>query len=287
MLIFILLLLSFVMNKKEFNSGITNVSLSDDNCYYTCNFSGSERKFILYVPEGVGENSPLLFILHGYSTSAESFEQKIDLNKVADEYGYAVVYPQGISDPNDKTSAGCWNSGFKKEGNDDTAFLVALAEYLQKTYGFNRDETFAAGFSNGAFMMYRLACEAPDTFRAVASVAGTMTGTAWEERDETTSIGILQINGTKDDVVPLSGSYGNAPAIDGVIEYWKDANGLERFEEIKMSDKATAYCYSSDTNDNLVWYIEIEGGHHSWPVKELSGIDANKVILEFFNNFIE
>jgi polyhydroxybutyrate depolymerase len=267
---------------------LTNVSEPDDNGYIKCDYNGIERKFILYTPEAIGENAPLVFMLHGYSGSAKSFMNNTGMNTVAEKYGYAVVYPQGIPDKANSTGGACWNSGLTNSANDDAGFLVALAGFLQQTYGFNKNETFAAGFSNGAFMMYKLAVQAPDTFRAVASVSGSMSGGAWEARKDSTSVGILQINGTDDSVVPIDkdGVYGDAPAIGGVIDYWKNANNLEEFEEVRLSDKATANCFSSQSSDNLVWYVEIKGGGHSWPQVDTAGFDASEVILEYFNHYV-
>ncbi len=272
---------------------IKDVSPPDAAGYYTCNYNGVERKFMLYIPETAEENAPLVFLLHGYSSNSKSFMDYTGMNNVAQRYGYAVVYPQGIRDPANSVGGTSWNSGLSSTGNDDAGFLVSLAHYLQQTHGFHSRQTFAAGFSNGAFMMYRLATQAPDTFRAVASVAGSMSGGAWDERSVSASVGILQINGTKDDLVPISGlspagrRYGNAPTIDGVIEYWKDANGLDEFEESKLSATATAYRYWDKSNNNLVWYIEIEDGHHSWPQEDIAGFNTNEVILDFFSNYVD
>jgi poly(3-hydroxybutyrate) depolymerase len=269
-------------------SAISQVSEPDENGYITCDYNGVIRKFVLYVPEVIEENTPLVFMLHGYSGNSKSFMNDTGMNSEAEKFGFAVVYPQGIPDKANSTGGACWNSGLTNAANDDTGFLVALAEFLQQTYGFNSASTFAAGFSNGAFMMYKLAVTAPETFRTVASVSGAMSGGAWDERKTSTSVGILQINGTEDSVVPIDkdGVYGDAPAIGGVIDYWRNANNLDESEEVKLSDKATAYCYSSRKNDNLVWYVEIEGGGHSWPEEDTAGLNANELILEYFNNYV-
>lgn len=269
---------------------LTNVSQAADKYgYYTCDYNGVKRKYILYIPEGAGDNAPLVFMLHGYASNSKSFMDFTGMNSVAERYGYAVVYPQGIGNG---TNGACWNSGFTLSNNDDLGFLVALAKYLQQQYGLNSKETFAAGFSNGAFMMYKLACKAPDTFRAVASVAGIMNGGEWDGRKDSASVGILQINGTKDNAVPINGSRsvngigGGSPAVADVIEYWTHAENLSELEEVKLSDRATAYKYSGSENDNLVWYIEIKDGSHSWPVTDTAGFDANEVILEYFSNYV-
>lgn len=271
---------------------ITDVFKPEDSAYYTCDYNGVERRFMLHIPEGIEENAPLVFVLHGYSSDSRSIMNSTGMNSVADQYGYAVVYPQGIRDQQYSIGGTGWNSLRTDSGNDDLGYLVSLAHYLQQTYGFNSSHTFAAGFSNGAFMMYKLACEAPDTFRAVASVAGTMREDYWEQKKESASVGILQINGTDDSLIPIestladSGVYKGAPTTGMIIEYWKNANNLDIFEEVKLSDRATSYRYSSEKNAHLVWYIEIEGGGHSWPQQETAGFSASEVILEFFSNYV-
>ncbi len=287
-IILILLLSCFCgCNKKATVKPLTDVT-DIGNGMFTCAYDGTERKFLLFIPSGLKEGAPVTFMLHGYSGSPETFSESTGMNETAEDYGFAVVYPAGLRDPEDSTGGNGWNSGLKSTGNDDAGFIVALANYLTETYGFAKDKVFAAGFSNGAFMMYRLANRAPDTFRAVASVSGMMSGGAWEERNKKTRIGILQINGTDDDVVPnKDGVYGDAPTIGGVLEYWSDANGLKFLDEEKLSDKVTQFTYWSDKSNVTVRHIIIEGGKHSWPEKKYSDIDANEAILEYFSGYLE
>ena len=55
-----------------------------------------------------------------------------------------------------------------------------LAKKLQAEYDLSDKNTFVGGMSNGGFMSYTLACERSDTFKAIASVTGTMSGYDWE-----------------------------------------------------------------------------------------------------------
>lgn len=271
---------------------ITDVSQPDDKVYYTCDYNGVQRKYILHIPKGMGEGAPLVFMLHGYTSNSNEFMEYTDMNSAADKYGYAVVYPQGLCGTDYNTGSTCWNAGLDFTDTDDAGFLVALAEYLQQTYGFSSSQTFAAGFSNGGFMCYKLACEASGTFRAIASVSGTMSGQTWRMRDDSVSVPVLQVHGTADNVVPIDGSmdsgggWGGAPALDEILEYWKGADNAGTLEEVKMSDKATAYRYSGKGDDNRVWYIEIKGLGHEWPRMENAGFSADEAILEFFNNYV-
>ncbi len=214
--------------------------------YYSFDYKGTEREYILHIPDGMEKGAPLVCVLHGHGGSAGSIMERSNMNSCADKYGFAVVYPQGL--PGKNSAAACWNAGYAMSDADDTGFLAALMEDLQRRYYLSGEETFAVGFSNGGFMCYELALETPDTFRAVASVAGKMTGTTWDKRGDTVSVPLLEIHGTGDEIVPVEkgiGGLGSAPALSEVIQYWAGAIGANELETIKVSDKVTAYQYSS------------------------------------------
>lgn len=261
-----------------------SVSEPDENGFRTCVYKDVKRKFLLYIPENASKGAPLLFMLHGYGDAADVFADTTGMAAAANARGYAVVYPQGQGDPSDKTSAACWNFDGKKDGNDDVGFLTALARYLQSTYGFDKKATFVTGFSNGAFMTYRLAGDAPKTFRAVASVSGTMGMTTWKERMGKAGAAILQITGTKDDLVALRAEDAHGlPAVEEVIAYWKAANVLGDAETEQLSPQASLSRYGSAKRGNLLWNIVIENGRHAWPQEAFSGVVVNEVILDFFD----
>jgi len=85
-------------------------------------------------------------------------------------------------------------------------------------------------------MSYTLACEASDVFSAIASVAGTMSGYTWDNRNISEPMPILQIHGLDDRVVPIDGSiseeggWGGAPHVDTIIEYWANLNNCTTSE---------------------------------------------------------
>ncbi|MBP3209705.1 MAG: prolyl oligopeptidase family serine peptidase [Oscillospiraceae bacterium] len=168
---------------------------------YFCLFEGVKHDFILDIPEKTKE-SPLVLMLPGYGNTAESFRSTVQFQKEANALGYAVAWVTGARNPNDPLSSTGWNSGIGADGNDDVAFLISLANYLQKEYSFDGKRTFVAGFSNGAFMAHRLAMEAGGTFSACVSVAGMMPVKIWNARKDTNDISFFQISGEMDDVIP-------------------------------------------------------------------------------------
>lgn len=255
---------------------------------WTCLYAGTQRQFSLYAPE----NAPtgILLMLHGYGSTGEDFRLLTKTDAEANARGYAVVYPTGAPTPEDPTSANGWNSGIGVSSSDDIGFLRALARWLQERYGLSRNETYAAGFSNGGFMMYRIAAEGQEFFGGVASVSGMMPAAMWNEKGEKADISVLQINGTKDDAVPMNcngtAKYSKAPAIEDVIDYFAAAGGLDEEETVLLSSRAQLTKHTGADSAMEVWQVLIKDGRHSWPEEEYVGFDTCSVILDFFDAII-
>ncbi len=252
---------------------------------FSCRFDGVKHSFVLDLPDET-EGAPLVVMLHGYGNTAESFRSTVHFEEEANPRGYAVVYVTGASDPNSPTAANGWHSETDTEGNRDAEFLVSLAEYLQKEYGLDRSRTYAVGFSNGALMAHRLAMEDADTFSAFVSVAGWMPESVWNGRRETNETGFFQITGEKDKAVPKhsdgSAQYAPAPAIEDVMEYWAESNGLDITETEQIGNASVLTKYASKEKPQQVWHLFVKDGRHSWPGMRFNGIDTNALILEFF-----
>ncbi len=252
---------------------------------FSCTFDGVKHQFLLDLPEQT-EGAPLVLMLHGYGGSPEGFRTSVHFEEEANAMGYGVVYVAGAPNPGDVTSSSGWNSGISSTGNRDLEFLVALAEYLQKEYLFDSTRTYAVGFSNGAFMTHRLAMEASDTFSAVVSVAGMMSERVWNNRNKSNNVSVFQITGEKDDVVPKnsdgSAEYALAPAIEDVMEYWAESNGLDVAEKVVMGKKSVLSKYGSGEKKSQIWHLFVGDGQHGWPEADINGIDTNALILEFF-----
>ncbi|MBO4375061.1 MAG: prolyl oligopeptidase family serine peptidase [Lachnospiraceae bacterium] len=265
---------------------IENVAGKGDG-KYTFTFDSLEHDMILDLPEKP-EGSPLVVMLHGQGNTAESFRSAVHFEESANPRGYAVVYVTAAADPEQPSYGIGWNSGLTDGKNRDVELLKAVTDYLIDGYGFDKKRVFAAGFSNGAFMTHRLAMEADGTFAAVASVAGFMTEYVWNERKEKNHIGVFQITGQKDEVVPKtsdkSASHSNAPAIEDVMDYWVSSNGLQKTEEIKIGKKDSPLTkYAGTGSGPQVWDLFVIDGRHSWPDEKINGIDTNDLILDFFD----
>ena len=233
---------------------------------FSCTYDGVKHNFVLYLPEKT-EEAPLVLMLPGYGNTAESFQLSICFEQEAIPRGYAVAYVTGAKDPNDPVSSFGWNSGIAADGNDDVPFLVSLAAYLQNEYSFDTGRTYVVGFSNGGFMVHRLAMEAAGTFSACVSVAGMMPAKIWDSRNDENDISFFQIYGEKDDVVPKNSDgsvkYAKDPAIEDVMAYWAASNGLDSCDDEETGKGSILTKCRSDQTSNRVWTLSVKGGRHS------------------------
>ncbi|MBR2549843.1 MAG: prolyl oligopeptidase family serine peptidase [Clostridiales bacterium] len=262
-------------------SQITDVVQIEDNTY-ECQFEGVTFKFVLFLPEKIDGNTPLILMMTGLNTNSSGFKSQTNMDETACPRGYAVCYVQ----PGLRTGGRGWDCGLSEPREVDSLdYLVNLVIYLQDEYGLSKTKAFAAGFSNGGFMAHRVAMEASDTFLAVASVAGVMTNMIWDERTDKSSIGVLEIYGTADTIIPQNGNDTALPypPIEDVMKYWAQANGLSASGTEQLSGVAELTKYTAFLNKTQVWSVKIDGGEHVWPTEDIAGFNANELILDFFD----
>lgn len=273
--------------KRPSQPQLQQVEQSGNSGYFTCIYEGTKREFLVCPSEHDEEQSPVIFMLHGYASNAESFQLDTKMDMTACPQGYTVIYVSGSVTPEDKNCAMGWNSGIGNSSVDDIGFLKALAQYSWDSLGCDDDRTYAVGFSNGAFMVHRLAFEATDTFKGFASVAGMTPQHIWENRTDVGAVSFLQISGTKDDVVPMrtKGRVGNtvSPPIEDTLDFFIAEGKLKQTEETTLSKNATLTKYGGEQADACVWSVVIVEGRHSWPSEKNGNFDTNSLLLEFFD----
>ena len=254
---------------------------------YSFFYGGQNRTYYYYQPSNLIENAPLLFVLHGFNSNVEDFMRMFPMQELADEHGFAVVYPQGLKENTGRTH---WNAGLTLSNVDDVGFLSELAELLQETYQLNPDKTFTSGYSNGGFMSYELVVKRPDIFKAAASISGTMSLATWNSRFEADSVPILQLSGALDRIVPIHGlisnygGWGGAPEISEIMAFWGELNQAVKQEVIEQ-DETTITKYVNQDSGDEVWYYLIENLDHGIPMGINYNVSAPSLIWDFFSNY--
>jgi polyhydroxybutyrate depolymerase len=163
-------------------------------------YQGMTRSYRLYVPAGKSAAPrPLIVALHGGWGTGKSMEDLTNLDSTAGGAGYAVAYPDGVSR--------AWNAGTccgkpMKEGVDDVGFLRAVVADVARRTPIDTKRVYGTGFSNGAMMIHRAACDAPDLFAAIAPASG---GLMVQDCKSKRPLPALLIQGRADPRIPWDG----------------------------------------------------------------------------------
>jgi len=182
-----------------------------------------------------GERVPLLMVLHGFGVSSSLLIAKAGLNQVADSKRFAYLAPEGTRD---SLGRPFWNAGptccdLERRAPDDVKRLRELLEFNLKNPAVDPARVFLIGYSNGAFMAQRLACDVSDRIAGVISVAGATPGPEIPCAP-LTPLSVLEIHGDADPIVHYQGGVvfdrtdlpPHASAVDSV-KAWADRLGCK------------------------------------------------------------
>jgi polyhydroxybutyrate depolymerase len=248
--------------------------------------NGMQRTYILHIPPGLpsGQPTALVFVFHGYSETASLIQQASGFNDISDKGGFMVVYPNG-SGPGSGQS---WNAtgccGYAIQNNvDDQAFIRQIIADVGTLTKINPKQIYATGFSNGALLSYRLACEMSETFAAVAPVAGVLIST---DCLPTQPVAVIDFHGLTDNVVPYAGggvvpgSGQPFPPVEKSIAHWANLDGCADSPQVEQTAVFTHTTYSACQSGSAVELYAVKGIGHSWPSQYV--VPAAQIIWDFF-----
>jgi polyhydroxybutyrate depolymerase len=248
----------------------------------TIEVGGRRRTYLTYVPQGLTKGAPLVVAMHGSGGNGARMRMAAGygFDRLADERGFAVVYPDGYE--------GYWN-GCNIVGDysantldiDDVGFLTRMSDKLTREIGVDPGRVFATGASRGGHMAFRLALEAPSRFRAVAAVAANLPA---PENFKCKPAGqgtpsVMIMNGTKDPLNPFDGgevklyglfSRGRVRSSRESGQYFADLNNITGATEANQTQVADGVrveqvLWRDDSNKVEVELVAIHGGGHVIP----------------------
>jgi len=275
---------------------------------FTIVHDGLSRQYRVHVPQRYSAATPTSLVLAFHGGGGDMDHMATDkyygLISKADAAGFIVVFPNGYS----KLSSGkfaTWNAGnccagARDQNIDDVGFIRKIIANLTQQLNIERKQIYATGMSNGGMLTYRLACEMADTFKAIASVAGT---------DNTTSctpkvpIAILHIHAKNDDHVLYNGGAGKTfrdmskitdfTSVPATIAKWVRLNSCNAAPQ-RVLETSGAYCdkYSQCAGNVAVQLCVTETGGHSWPggtkprgdESPSQALSADDVMWDFFSS---
>ena len=289
----ILFFLSFILfiscESNEENTQVDEDGIITGLQTKTFSHDNVNRNYLIYIPNSYDSeiDYPLMFLFHGFGGIASEFMNTADMRDLAESKNFIVVYPQGLDLASTGSHWNCSNpSADNKSDVDDIGFIENLIDQLLIDYPvIDNKRIYAAGYSNGGFMSYYLACNS-NKFAAIGSVAGTMLDDSYQNCNAQFPTAMINIHGTDDFDVPYVGnSY--YPSIPDVVDWWKNFNNTTNEDLLTNQDGTIEqYIYYDDAGDRFVEHIKVIGGGHYWDDKlNYEGKNTSGLIWEFVSNF--
>ncbi len=265
--------------------GQTDESLSPGDSEHTLIYAGEERSYVLHIPPGYDSSHPAALVLafHGITLDAYEMIRISGFNAQSDASGFIIVYPNGTGEKQSWNGGRCCGEA-ARDNVDDVGFVRALLEELSNSLNLDPKRIYAAGFSNGAILVYRLACEMSDRIAAIGPVSATQAVEDLETCQPARPVPVIHFHGTDDEPNPYNG--GVTPggvqfvSVDDAIKFWVNFNGCPSEPSRSESGSIVHDVYAPCRQGSSVKLYTITGGKHAWPGGEAVSLRMGEPTME-------
>jgi poly(hydroxyalkanoate) depolymerase family esterase len=166
------------------------------------------RAYKLYVPaRTTAPRMPMIVMLHGCTQSAADFAAGTRMNRLAEEHGFLVVYPEQASHANPSK---CWNwfsAQDQMRDQGEPSLIAGIVHDVAARQDVDTRRIFVAGLSAGAAMAVVLGETYPELFAGVGAHSGLAYGSAHDIPSA-----MLAMKGGRSGMVHRQGLPGATPA---------------------------------------------------------------------------
>jgi polyhydroxybutyrate depolymerase len=253
---------------------------------------GVTRTYTLVQPVApAGRRVPLLIVLEGAFSSGPQTEAMTGFDAIAERRQFDVAYPEPL--------AGIWHLGCcdaVRKSRDDVVFISRLISRLTADASVDPTRVYVAGFSIGAALAYRLACELSPQVAGIGSVGGFqyLSNPCHPKRP----VSVIEIHGTNDYYGGSCGgqtqtnkgcSFGQPGYEPSVLELnaqWRKLDSCPSHTASRVRGGLSSLTASRCGHGTGVRVYTIQGGGHCWPAvgaTDCLSFDASLAIWSFLS----
>lgn len=279
----------------------------------TLRHQNADRRVLFLKPAIPDSNdpAPALVLLHFLDGTPPEMANLTEIALMVRDHGAWVILPEAVS--------GYWNHTpnagelltplgaldlhvglYGGSAVDDVGFLTRMIDSMVARHPIDPRRIYMAGYSNGALMSERYACERPDRIAGAGVVGASMRESLQRRCAPSRPVSMLFINGDADRVSPYAGTIGVLPAPEAAA-FWATANGCgttpQRSTLPDIEDDGTLTqldTWQGCRDDSAVEFYTVINGGHTWPgtldytpALGLASQDfsATQLLWEFFSRF--
>ena len=236
--------------------------------------SGATRTYLLHVPSAFQKDTgALVIVLHGSGGNGLGMEIGTGLSTLAEQHGFAVVYPDGLFEANGGQTN--WAYLFN-DFTDDVRFSRQVIGALQFKVQPDPKKIYVTGLSSGALMSHRLGVQLSDLVAAIGVVEGALFNNASVNSPPIppalAPTSVLILHGDQDTTIPCCGTPSDAFQ-DQALTYWTgtSADSCLNFDTTALlcdsQGNITSVVEKDATNclaNTEVKFYKLIGGIHTW-----------------------
>jgi poly(hydroxyalkanoate) depolymerase family esterase len=227
------------------------------------------RTYKLYIPSGyIGQEVPLVVMLHGCTQSPNDIAAGTQMNRLAEENIFLVAYPAQAQGANMNK---CWNwfkASDQQRGRGEPSLVAGITRQVTDEYNVADGRVYVVGMSAGGAMAAIMAEAYPDLYAAVGIHSGLAPGAA---HDMTSAFAAMHQGGpaTPRRDVPTATAPGESARIVPAIVFHGDRDNtvhprnadrlLEHYCRAKLTGSRDDA--SASTPRGTVRQGQIPGGH--------------------------
>ncbi|MBL4623667.1 MAG: PHB depolymerase family esterase [Flavobacteriales bacterium] len=246
-----------------------------------------------HIPQGLDKTKtiPLVVVMHGCTQTAGSVSHASGWSKMADKYGFYVVFPQQKMSNNPQN---CFNFFYLHDinkGQGESGSIMEMIDHMKANYSIDSTQVFAAGLSAGAAMTTVLLATYPNVFNSGAVLAGgpykagknpiaAASGMAgWIDKTPQEWGGLVReqnpnytgkyprlviYQGTMDPIVNKQNAY-------ELVEQWANLHQINSIPDhtdssFTSNDRVLRMAYENHFDEEVIVHYEIENLVHALPI---------------------